>query len=271
MGRIQERHQQILSWLDEAKEIITSKINNELDIQEKTNPSDLVTEVDKEVEKFFVDKINSYWPEDQILGEEGYGDQHIDLNRGTTWIIDPIDGTLNFVKQRENFAIMIGIYENSHVQQGYIYNVMRDELVYAIKGYGVYCNDQPVKKPEDLDLHEGLYSSSSIFYIGTKELNDFHYELAKDALGVRSKGSAGLEAVELAKGNTVGYTAHTLMPWDIAAGKVIVDELGLKMTNFAGEEPSLIKRESIIMGTPKAHATLLKKLVEMNKNHNICG
>ncbi|WP_018658902.1 inositol monophosphatase family protein [Allofustis seminis] len=267
---IRKRHEAILTWLDVAAEKIKKALHDELEVEQKTNPSDLVTNVDKDIEQFLINQIKMTFPKSQILGEEGYGDRTIDLNHGTVWIIDPIDGTLNFVKQKENFAIMIAVYDEGQAIQSYIYNVMNSELVYAIKGEGAYCNNQLIKTPDNLDMHEGLYASSSIFYIGSEPLNEFHHNLSKLALGVRLKGSAGLEAIELAKGNTVGYTAHTLMPWDVAAGKLIIEEVGCVITTFAGDEPSLNGKESIIMGTPKAHRTLLSTLEQLHMNHNIC-
>lgn len=218
-----------------------------------------MTEVDKKIEKYLVDRIKDKFPQDQILGEEGFGHHQVNIKRGTVWFLDPIDGTLNFVKQGENFAVMIAVYDEGVGTQGYIYDVMNDQLFHAIIGHGVYCNGQLLSKPENLDIHEGLYASSSVFYIGDKSLNDLHYEVAKLSLGVRPLGSAGLEAVEVAKGNIVAYTGRTLMPWDIAAGQIILKEAGCLMTNLKGEAPHLEGKEAILMGTPKAHATVLDK------------
>ena len=100
------------------------------------------------------------FPDERILGEESVGHDIQDLD-GIVWIIDPIDGTLNFIKQRANFAIMIGIYEDGVGHLGYIYDVVRDELYFAIRDNGAYCNDRRLPTVEELPLSEGLVAISN--------------------------------------------------------------------------------------------------------------
>src|SRR5690625_4105778 len=98
-------------WIFEAGEMIRNKMSNPFIIDTKTNKNDLVTEVDKKTEKFFAEKVKETYPSHLLLGEEGYGDKVNNLD-GTTWIIDPIDGTTNFVHLKKDFAISIGIYHD---------------------------------------------------------------------------------------------------------------------------------------------------------------
>lgn len=118
---------EIISWIYEAAEIIKSGLGDALKVDQKNGRTDLVTNVDKEVQDFIVEKINAYDPQALILGEENGQDQ-TPIDKGRVFVIDPIDGTLNFVMQRENFCIMIAVYEEGKGQLGFIYDVMRDEL-----------------------------------------------------------------------------------------------------------------------------------------------
>lgn len=134
---------------------LRESFNKELEIKEKTSRTDLVTNMDREIELFLYEKITAHFPDERILGEESVGHDIQDLE-GIVWIIDPIDGTLNFIKQRANFAIMIGIYEDGVGHLGYIYDVVRDELYFAIRHNGAYCNDRRLPTVEELPLSEGF-------------------------------------------------------------------------------------------------------------------
>src|SRR5699024_7720009 len=106
---------------------------------------DLVTNVDKETEIFFYEQIKQYDSSFRVLGEEGFSDDITDL-AGIVWLIDPIDGTMNFIHQKRNFFISIGIYENGIGKLGYIYDVVQDELYYAKSGEGAYFNNQKLPR-----------------------------------------------------------------------------------------------------------------------------
>src|SRR5699024_8738732 len=125
----------VRSWTLEAGAFIRNKINDPLTINKKSNPKDIVTEMDRKVEFFFAAKIKRYYPEHRLLSEEGYGDTLTDSS-GTVWIIDPIDGTMNFVHQKQNFAISIGVYEHGVGEIGFIYDVMNNNLFSAMRGNG---------------------------------------------------------------------------------------------------------------------------------------
>src|SRR5699024_2809821 len=124
-------------WILEAGDRIRNKINDPRVISIKSNPNDLVTEMDKEIESFFISKIKSTYPSHQLLGEEGQGDRVANLN-GIVWIIDPIDGTMNFVHQKKYFAISIGVYRDGIGEIGLIYDVMADDLYHAKRAEGAY-------------------------------------------------------------------------------------------------------------------------------------
>ena len=106
-------------------------MTSELIIESKSEANDLVTNIDKETEQFFIQHIKADFPDHRIFGEEGFGDEIKDLN-GYVWILDPIDGTTNFIHQKKNFAISLGIYKDGVGILGYIYNVMEDALLICV-------------------------------------------------------------------------------------------------------------------------------------------
>ena len=112
-------------WIKEAGENIRASFPKTLNVTTKSDPNDLVTDIDKETEQYFIKKIKSTFVDHRIFGEEGYGDEIKDLS-GVVWIIDPIDGTMNFVHQQRNFAISIGIYIDGEGMIGMIYDVVQD-------------------------------------------------------------------------------------------------------------------------------------------------
>jgi myo-inositol-1(or 4)-monophosphatase len=254
-----KRDRLVKHWIREAAEDIKEALLTELDVEEKSARNDLVTNMDKKIEEDLTKKIREHFPEDRILGEEGFGDE-LDNLEGTVWLIDPIDGTLNFVLQQDKFAIMIGIYEDGVGKQGYIYDFTHDKLYYAIKGEGAYCNDQRMESIEELSLEEGLFASSSLLL--TEKDRETNRRIADRCMGVRMLGSAGLEAMEVAQGNCVAYMATVLKPWDIAAGKVIVEELGGKVTRFDGTPINLLEKNRTIFANKKAHQEIVAELTK---------
>lgn len=145
-------------WVKEAGTRIRQSMQESLTIETKSNPNDLVTNIDKETERFFIDRIQGTFPGHRILGEEGQGDKLRSLD-GIVWIIDPIDGTMNFVHQKRHFAISIGIFEDGKGKIGLIYDVMQDELYHAFSGKGAYLNDTPLAPLKKLPLKKPLLQS----------------------------------------------------------------------------------------------------------------
>jgi myo-inositol-1(or 4)-monophosphatase len=255
LNRLIERDELITEWLYEAAEISKKSFEQMINIEEKTTRTDLVTNIDKEIEHFFIEKISTYFPGERVLGEESSKQPFTEL-KGIIWIIDPIDGTLNFVKQKSDFAIMIGVYENGIGYLGYIYDVMRDELYSAAKNQGAYLNGEPLEPVEDISLREGLIAISH--RLMTNEKNDEARKIGRASSGVRMIGSAGLETTRVATGKLVAYIGASLAPWDIAAGKVIAEELGLNYTQLNGEEIDMLSHNKTVVATPSAHKEIIK-------------
>src|SRR5690625_3014449 len=253
------RFNRVRSWILESGAYIRNKMNDPLTIDTKSKPKDLVTAMDRKVEFFFASKIKRYYPEHLLLGEEGYGDKITD-STGTIWVIDPIDGTMNFVHQKQNFAISVGIYEQGVGEIGFIYDVMNNNLYSAMKNNGAYKNDKRLKQ-----LNENISLSKSIiclnhYWLSENRLVDekIMHQLIKDVRGTRTYGSAALEFAYVAEGAADAYITMSLEPWDIAAGKIIVEEVGGITTNIAGEEIGMLDRTSILTCNPSIQSLLLK-------------
>ncbi|MTD38727.1 inositol monophosphatase family protein [Erwinia sp. CPCC 100877] len=249
---------EIKEWIYAAAEKIRESLNNEVTISQKSGRTDLVTNIDKETQAFLIDKIREHYPEDRILAEEeGYSE--LDSLEGRVWIIDPIDGTLNFVMERENFCIMLGFYENGVGQLGFIYDVMQDELFWGGKGLGVYMNKKALRQPKNLELAEGLLGMNAYMY--GKDINSA-WKIGHESMGVRVSGCAGLEMIAMLKGNHIGYLSN-LSPWDYAPGLVLLEEFGFKYAGINGDALRFSGREYFLAATPKAFGTIQEKYLNL--------
>lgn len=247
-----QRDQLIKKWIKEAAKEIKESLKSDLKVETKTGKNDLVTHMDRRIEKNLVEKIKNHFPNDKIISEEGFGDDIKDINRAedTVWYLDPIDGTLNFVLQNENFAIMVAVYEKNIGQQAYILDVITDDLYWSIKENGVWRNDQLLEQINDTALADGLFASNSMFIsVNQAKLNT---EITKKSMGVRTIGSAAMEVAEILKGNTVAYLSYGLKAWDIAAGYMMIIENGGTVQRLDGKAINFLKPAPIIMGTIKA-------------------
>src|SRR5690625_1997722 len=182
------------SWVLQAGKLIRDRMDDPLTVSIKSNPKDLVTELDKEIEYFFATNIKRFYPDHLLLGEEGYGDTTINKKK-TVWIVDPIDGTMNFIHQKQNFAIAIGIYNRGIGEIGYIYDVMNNMLYSALRNNGAYRNNikLPPLSHNKLLLKESMVSFSHRWLIKNKFINEkIMQQLVHDVRGVRAYGSAAL-------------------------------------------------------------------------------
>lgn len=173
---------------------------------------------------------------------------------GVVWILDPIDGTLNFVEQQRDFAISLAVYEDGIGQLAYIYDVARDELYFGEKGKGATVNGRTIPK---LDPAIDLKDTLLIANLSVTRKFPTMWEAVKASRGLRLHGAASLEYMDVATGQAGAYLSANLAPWDIAAGKIIVEELGGKVTRINGEKINMLEKGSSIVASPKIHQTLL--------------
>lgn len=250
---------QTRDWILEAGSIIRNKINNPLTIKTKSNPKDLVTEVDREIELFFVERIKNKYPDHLLISEEGFGDKLTNLN-GVVWIIDPIDGTMNFIHRKRDFCISIGIYDEGIGEVGFIYDVMANNLYCGLRDGGAYKNDEKLGRLNDeLTLSEAIICLNHHWLCeNTLVDNEIMQQLVRDVRGTRTYGSAALEFAFVAEGVIDCYISMRLEPWDIAAGAIIVNEVGGKTTSVDGDHINLLRRNPTITCNANIHHNIVK-------------
>ena len=230
----------------------------EFDIETKA-PNDFVSNIDKTAEAIIVDQIRETYPDHAIIGEE-FGAKS--GNSEFTWIIDPLDGTLNFLQGIPHFAISIGIMKGRHHEHGIIYDPVRGEEFIASRGSGAQLNGKRIRvsarsKLEDCVLATGLPPGSvenrlDEYMVGLKDLTG-------SCRGIRRAGSAALDLAYVAAGRTDGFWEMGLSQWDIAAGIVLVREAGGFVSDLEGGE-SFFNSGDIIAANPKCWRTMVQVL-----------
>lgn len=248
-------------WVFEASELIKQSFISPLNVEYKTNFSDLVTNVDKQVEQFFIQKIHKTYEDHHVLGEEGFGDEEV-TKEGITWIIDPIDGTTNFVNQQRHFAISLAIYEDGVGQIGIIYDVMSDEMFHCRSGEGAYLNNKRLPMLEKKPLSEALIGINASWLIKNRRIDSrILTPLVNKVRGIRSYGSAAIEIAYVASGRLDGYISLRLSPWDFAAGKLLMAEVGGTITKIDGKDIELFKQNTIFAANPFIHKKILESFI----------
>lgn len=231
---------------------LTRKCKKVIDVEFKTSASDLVTEKDREIEQFFAKKINENYSNHYILGEEGtVSDQRYNVKEELVWIIDPIDGTTNFVNQKINFAISVALYEKGTPIFGIVYDPIKDELFHALKGNGAYLNDKKLETLKPVSKRDSLISFNSMWAIPNEKI-DYNkmWPLIEESRGIRYIGSAALEIVWITVGRLDAYIDFRLSPWDIAAGIVILQELGGEVHTLEQKPFDLFTGSSTLFSRP---------------------
>jgi myo-inositol-1(or 4)-monophosphatase len=252
-------------WVKEAGNRIRSSFHKTLDIHTKSNPNDLVTNMDREIEQFFITKIRETFPGHRILGEEGFGDKVNNLE-GVVWLIDPIDGTMNFIHQQRNFAISLGVYENGIGRIGLVYDVVHDELYHSIRGKGAFMNDERLPYLKEASVSEAIIALNATWVMENRRIDhNLLIPLVRKARGTRSYGTAALEMIFVATGRVDAYISMRLSPWDYGGGTVIVEELGGIVTNLRGEKLDFLHENSLLVAKPGLHQTILNEYLNGGK------
>ncbi|SFE42419.1 inositol monophosphatase family protein [Alteribacillus iranensis] len=252
-----ELKNQAVKWMDEAGKMLKESLSHHLQVDKKSDPNDLVTEMDYKVERFLNEKINDTYPGHLVLGEEETG-TNIESTDGVLWIIDPIDGTTNFVHQKFNFAISVAVVENGVGKVGVIYNVMHDEWYTAVEGEGAYLNESQLPEVTPVDLPEAVIGLNGRWLAREKRRDERSlHRMVRKSRSVRSYGSAAIELAYVASGRLDSYMSFSLSPWDYAAGLVLLKEVGVTATDFKGEPPSYLQSSTVLVARPGLHNQLL--------------
>ncbi|WP_436664927.1 inositol monophosphatase family protein [Lactiplantibacillus plantarum] len=249
---VKQLNQKMQVVMQTARAQVLAKMGTHLTVAEKTSRRDLVTNVDHSNEDFLVRQIRALDPVAKILAEEGTGDQVTDMN-GHVWIVDPIDGTMNFVHQRNHFAMMVGLYVDGKPTLGYIFDVMANKLYAGGPEVGVTLNGELLAAPADVDLNAGLFGASAPLLI--QDRFNMQTIIAK-SLGPRIMGSAGIQISQVLAGELVGYLSY-LRPWDFAAGRVLAESLGLVVSRVDGNPVNMLSSGAVLIATKRAHRSIL--------------
>ncbi|EHJ08744.1 inositol-phosphate phosphatase, partial [Staphylococcus simiae CCM 7213 = CCUG 51256] len=234
---------------------IRQLMEQDLTIDTKSNPNDLVTNVDKATEVFINDMIKHTYPDHQVIGEEGHG-HDINSYKGVVWVVDPIDGTLNFVHQQQNFAISIGIFVDGQAYAGFVYDVVKDELYHAKAGEGAYCQHQKLKKLENTALKTSIIGINPN-WLTKPVIGPIFKDIVNDSRSARAYGSAALEIVAVATGQLAAYITPRLQPWDFAGGIIILQEVQGTASNLLGEPLLINLPNSVLIANSKVHQEIL--------------
>ncbi|WP_251913190.1 inositol monophosphatase family protein [Lactiplantibacillus plantarum] len=249
---VKQLNQKMQVVMQTARAQVLAKMGTHLTVAEKTSRRDLVTNVDHSNEDFLVRQIRALDPVAKILAEEGTGDQVTDMN-GHVWIVDPIDGTMNFVHQRNRFAMMVGLYVDGKPTLGYIFDVMANKLYAGGPEVGVTLNGELLAAPADVDLSAGLFGASAPLLI--QDRFNMQTIIAK-SLGPRIMGSAGIQISQVLAGELVGYLSY-LRPWDFAAGRVLAESLGLVVSRVDGNPVNMLSSGAVLIATKRAQRSIL--------------
>ncbi|HLR53465.1 MAG TPA: inositol monophosphatase family protein [Pseudogracilibacillus sp.] len=257
-AQIATLYQQARAWVLEAGALVRDNIHIPLTVDTKSDRKDLVTQVDQEVEYFFVDKIKTHFPSHFLLSEEGYGDRNLD-ETGVVWVVDPIDGTKNFVHQKKCFAISVGIFVGGIGEIGFIYDVMNYQLYSAKKNEGAFKNNRRLPKLSyQKSLENSLLCMNHHWLMKNRLVDEAYIEqLIRKARGTRAYGSATLAFTAVTEGSIDAYMTMSLEPWDMAAGRILINEVGGKLTNIVGNDITPFEKDSVLLCHPAIHQELL--------------
>jgi myo-inositol-1(or 4)-monophosphatase len=238
---------------------IINRASLDLDLLKITTKSanDFVTEVDHKAEAVIIETLLGAYPGHGILAEES-GRTHGAKDSEFVWIIDPLDGTTNFIHGFPVYSVSIALAFRGQVQQAVVYDPTRNDLFYASKGRGAFLNDRRLRVSKRIRLADSLVGTGFPFRKGDnfKRYLQMMEAIMPACAGLRRPGSAALDLCYVAAGYTDGFFETGLSPWDIAAGALLVTEAGGLIGNFTGDADYLYQRE-VVAGSPKVYGQLV--------------
>ena len=228
---------------------------------EQKSPKDFVTNIDKTAEKIILEQVQTTYPRHNIRAEET-GTTTVDETNEYTWIIDPIDGTMNFIRGIPHFAVSIGIQKGNHLEHGVIIDPINQEEYVASRGYGATLNGKKIRVANN-ELLEDALIATGIAASSVPSRIEFYMPKLKEftttCQSIRSTGSAALDLAYVACGKTDGFWHPDLKPWDIAAGVVIVREAGGFVGDFMGGE-NFFHSGDVVAANPKCFKSIVQRL-----------
>ena len=230
--------------------ILLSEWGGPISVSQKSSFQDLVTNMDKKVQEIIVSSIRENFPDEGVLAEEG-----LDDSSDKMWIIDPIDGTVNFVFGLPSFSISIAYVENGEPIIGVVHLPVLSETYYAIKGGGAYKNGEKIRVSKRKNLRESLGLMGFFKDFSGRLLSDLEDKVVR----VRMLGSIAVGVSYIAAGKADFYVAKRSNPWDVAAAILILKEAGGRVTDFSGKDEGIFGKE-YVFSNGYVHDELLERL-----------
>ncbi len=241
---------------------IINRASNDIDLLKVASkqPNDFVTEVDRAAEAAIMEILMEAYPGYSILAEEsgvtaGKGGRDSEYQ----WIVDPLDGTTNFIHGLPQYAVSIALAKNGIVEQAVVFDPNRNELFTASKGAGAFLNERRIRVSRRIKLQDALLGTG-FPYRNFDKMDTYlaiFKELAEKTAGQRRPGAAALDLAYVACGRYDGFWEFGLSPWDMAAGSLLISEAGGLVSDLRGNA-TYLESGNIIAGTPKVFAPLLK-------------
>jgi len=227
--------------------------------------NDFVTEVDHASEQAVIETLLTAYPGHGILAEES-GNQHGARDSEFVWIIDPLDGTTNFIHGFPVYCVSIALAVRGKIEQAVVYDPTRNDLFTATKGRGAYMNERRIRVSKRTRLQESLVSTGFPFRPGDnlQQYLQVMGEVMQRTAGLRRPGAAALDLAYVAAGFTEGFFETGLSPWDVAAGSLLVTEAGGLVGNFTGEADFLEQRECLA-ANPRIYGQLVSLIGKYSK------
>lgn len=223
----------------------------------KKGPGNFVTRADRRAEQVIIETLSKARPEYSCLAEEAGEIKGTDPEH--RWIIDPLDGTSNFLHALPHFAISIALEKKGEIISGVVYDPLKDELFYAQKGRGAFVNDRRLRVAGRSDLSDAMIGVAfpRAYDAGSQDFFPKLQEINKNVAAVRRSGSAALDLCYVAAGRYDGYVAINLEPWDMAAASLIIIEAGGFITDLHGNQ-GILSAHQVCAGNEKIHHSLLQ-------------
>jgi myo-inositol-1(or 4)-monophosphatase len=263
-----ERIEKVSDLARQAGEVHLARLGHVKHIEYK-GAINLVTEVDRECEALIVDGLKEHFPDYDVLAEESFKKEREAgrTGKGCKWIIDPLDGTVNFTHGFPFFCVSIALEEDGELTAGVIYDPNRDELFAAAKGMGATLNGEPIHVSKEPELSQSMVATGFAYNVQEEErfdnLDNFA-NFVKLARAVRRPGSAATDLAWLACGRIDGFWELFLWPWDMAAGVCIIREAGGLVTSFDGSPYDLYGMQ-ILASNGKIHDQM-KDVLKMGES-----
>jgi myo-inositol-1(or 4)-monophosphatase len=238
-----------------AGRILMQGFGSGVRVEHKLRETDLVTEYDRRSEACILERIRKAFPGHRFLAEEsGLSSE----GAAPLWLIDPLDGTTNFAHNLPIFSVSIALRHGGRTRLGVVYDPTRRECFWAERGQGAYCGTDRLRVSGAAELAKSLLVTGFPYDAWTNPRNNLDYfaRFAKLSRGVRRLGSAALDLAYVAAGRLDGYWELKLSPWDVAAGGLIAEEAGARVTAMDGESDYLSDSPSLIAANPALHAKM---------------